>query len=143
MLVKHVLDRKPQGVTTVTSEKTLLDAAAVLSARKIGALIVSENGESIDGIISERDIVRGISAYGPSCLSRELKEFMTANVQCCTPADTIFSVHERMSSGNFRHMPVAEDDRLVAMLSIRDLMAARTQMVEAENDALTGMIVGY
>ncbi|MEL7216498.1 MAG: CBS domain-containing protein [Pseudomonadota bacterium] len=143
MLVQHLLDRKASGVTTIGAEATIADAAAELSARKIGVLLISSDGSALDGILSERDIVRGLATSGAGVLTQPVSKLMTSKVVSCTPGDTVTSVLDKMSSGNFRHMPVLTDGKLTGILSLRDLMGARVEMAEAENSALTGMIAGY
>jgi CBS domain-containing protein len=143
MLVKHVLERKAGGLTTISGTKTIHDAAAQLALAKIGVLIVADDGGAMDGILSERDIVRAVAAQGPSALWKPVSDVMTQKVVTCTPDDTVNTVLDKMMGGNFRHMPVMTDGALTGMLSIRDLMHARNEMVEAENTALTGMIAGY
>ena len=143
MLVQHVLDRKASGVTTIGADATIADAAAELSARKIGVLLISRDGSALDGILSERDIVRGLATSGAGVLTQPVSKLMTSKVVSCTPKDTVTSVLDKMSSGNFRHMPVLTNGTLTSILSLRDLMGARVEMAEAENSALTGMIAGY
>ena len=88
-------------------------------------------------------MVRALAALGGTAMSKTVAEVMTAKVITCTAEDTVTSVLDKMMSGNFRHMPVMQDGSVTGMLSIRDLMSARTEMIEAENSALTGMIAGY
>lgn len=143
MLVKHLLDRKSGGVKTIPGALSVTEAVSELAARRIGVLVVSETGDTVDGILSERDIIRGLAAQGAAVLSQPVSSLMTAHVICCVSDDTVTSVLSKMSAGNFRHMPVLKDGMLEGILSLRDLMSARAAMVEAENTALTDMISGY
>lgn len=143
MLVQHVLGNKPALLETIAPDASLRAAAEVLGAKRIGALIVSANGTTVDGILSERDIVRKLGAEGAACLDTTVKNTMTAKVISCAPDDSMISVLNQMTAGRFRHMPVMDGARLVGIISIGDAVKARMQMIEAENSALTGMISGY
>ncbi|MGB0497762.1 MAG: CBS domain-containing protein [Rubricella sp.] len=143
MLVKHILDGKSNAVRHVAPGDTISAATKLLAEHRIGVLTVSSDGVALDGILSERDIVRGIAQSGASALTGTVADLMTKNVECCTVEETVASVLERMSRGNFRHMPVMTEGKVAGMISIRDIMRARTAEIEAENSALTGMIAGY
>lgn len=144
MLVQNILSSKPvTGILTISASKSVADAAAILSEKRIGALIVSEDGQTVAGIISERDIVRRLGSSGPDCLSMRVGDLMTADVVACAPGDSAVSVLERMTAGRFRHMPVVADGKLVGVISIGDVVKARIDEVEHENSALTDMIAGH
>lgn len=145
MLVQHILASKPGGVQTIPPTASITEATQHLSKKKIGALIVSDDdGKTIRGILSERDIVREIGARGAEAMSDLVMDIMTAKVQSCTPADEAVAVLERMTAGRFRHMPVqSEDGELLGVISIGDVVKARLGQVENENSALTDMIRGY
>ncbi len=143
MNVKQILQSKPSHtILTIKPEDSISDAAEMLSLNRIGALIVSENGKSVDGILSERDIVREIGKNGVGCMSDCTKELMTANVIACAPSDSVDSLMSKMSEGRFRHMPVVDEGELVGVVSIGDVVKARIEMIEQENAALTDMIHG-
>ena len=144
MTVAKIL--KLQGdtaVTTVAPASTLAEVAAVLSAKRIGAVVVSQTGTDVLGILSERDIVRELGRRGPTCLSDTVQKIMTEKVMGCTRADKAIDVMERMSTGRFRHMPVMEGDTMVGFISIGDVVKARLAELAMENDALEGMIKGF
>ncbi|MBB5514833.1 CBS domain-containing protein [Rubricella aquisinus] len=143
MLVQHVLGQKPATLETITPDASLRSAAERLGAKKIGALIVSKDGKSVDGILSERDIVRKLGEEGAACLDTSVANTMTAKVIGCAPTDSMVSVLNQMTDGRFRHMPVMDGGTLVGIISIGDAVKARMQMIEAENSALTDMISGY
>ncbi|MBK0400047.1 CBS domain-containing protein [Limibaculum sp. M0105] len=130
------------AIETITSDITLSDAAARLAARRIGALVVTGRDGSIAGILSERDIVRRIGEEGARALSLKVSDVMTSKVETCSPSDTAISVLERMTSGRFRHMPVMEGGKMTGILSIGDVVKARIDEVEAENQAMAGMLSG-
>jgi len=143
MLVKHILQTKTQtGILTIKPGDTISDAAAILSEKRIGALIVSEAGDTVDGILSERDIVRELGKNGVGCMSDNVSELMTSTVVACSPDDNIIRLMSKMSEGRFRHMPVVEQGKLVGVVSIGDVVKARIDTIEQENAALTDMIHG-
>lgn len=143
MNVTQILQAKPViGVLTIKPGDTITKAAEMLSEHRIGALIVSEDGERLDGILSERDIVREIGKSGVGCMSNCTRELMTADVITCEPKDSVVSLMSKMSKGRFRHMPVVEDGKVVGVVSIGDVVQARIGLIEQENAALTDMIHG-
>lgn len=144
MLVKQILAGKPKGdIITIKSSDTVSEAASILSVKKIGALIVSNDGNMVDGILSERDIVRELGSRGAGCMSGAVGDIMTSTVVACHLGDTANSILERMTDGRFRHMPVIDDGVMVGVISIGDVVKARIAEVESENTALTDMISGY
>lgn len=141
MIVRNIVGNKPSSkVLTVKRADTVKIAAEMLAKHRIGAVIVSEDGEIVDGILSERDIVRALGTIGVSCLDAQVKDLMTSAVIGCHLDDTVNSVLERMTDGRFRHMPVIENNRMVAVVSIGDAVKARMNEIQLENTALTGMI---
>lgn len=144
MIVSQILSQKPSGnIITVSPTDTIENAVARLSKHRIGALIVSSEGTSVDGILSERDIVQEMGQTGAKALSCKVGDLMTADVVACMPGDSAVSVLERMTAGRFRHMPVVDQSELIGVISIGDVVKARIEEVESENTALTGMIAGY
>jgi CBS domain-containing protein len=144
MLVKQILAGKPQdGIIKIKSTDTVSAAASILAVKKIGALIVSDDGNTVDGILSERDIVREIGTRGVDCMRDEVGQIMTTSVIGCLPGDTVNSIMEKMTDGRFRHMPVIDDGAMIGVISIGDVVKARIAEMESENSALTDMISGY
>jgi CBS domain-containing protein len=144
MTVRQILKAKPiHDILTITPEMTVAEAAAILSEKRIGALIVSKDGQSLDGMLSERDIVRELGKQGKEVLDRKVSELMTARVITATPDLMASKVLQMMTEGRFRHMPVMEAGQMVGVISIGDVVKDRIQEVEAENSALTEMIVGH
>jgi CBS domain-containing protein len=144
MLVSHILQSKGSvGVVTVPPSLTVAKAAEMLSQKKIGALVISEDGKTLAGIVSERDIVREIGRRGPDCLTDTCKSIMTARVVTCSKSEATDSVLQKMTDGRFRHIPVVEAGTLVGLISIGDVVKARLMELSAEKDALEGMIKGF
>lgn len=143
MKVHQILRAKPvTKVTTVMPGSSVADAARLLSERRFGAVIVSDDGERALGILSERDIVRDLGRRGAECLSDRVEELMTRNIIVCGPEDDAQDVLELMTNGRFRHMPVIRDGRMLGIISIGDVVAARLSELKMERDALEGMIAG-
>ncbi len=144
MLVSQIIRNKPQqGVVTVTPGTTLGDTARLLAEKRIGAVVVSSDGSKVEGILSERDIVRELAQRGAICLDDKAEAVMTPNVFGCSPEDKTDLVLQTMTSKRFRHIPVMEDGKMIALISIGDVVAAKLAELELEKDALTGMIMGY
>jgi len=143
MIVKQILAQKGSTkVETISSRATISEAAQVLSKKRIGALIVSETGSDVAGIVSERDIVRELGVTGADCLSNSIGSIMTAKVISCEPSEKAVKILETMTNGRFRHMPVFEDGKLAGVISIGDVVKARIAEIEMENTALTDTIRG-
>lgn len=143
MQVHQILRHKPQAaIITVQPGTSVGDAARLLSERRIGAIIVSEDGERPLGILSERDIVRDVGRRGAACLTDKVDALMTRNIISCAPEDSADSVLAQMTAGRFRHMPVVSGERMVGIISIGDVVAARLSELAMEKDALAGMIMG-
>lgn len=144
MLVSQILKSKPeQAVFTIAPGATLSEAVALLSQKRIGAVIVSADGKHAAGILSERDIVRELGKRGPSCLSDAVETVMTAKLIACARGDQTDAVLQQMTDGRFRHMPVVEGGQMVGLISIGDVVKARLEELNAEKDALEGMIKGF
>ncbi|TCL09223.1 CBS domain-containing protein [Shimia isoporae] len=144
MLVHQILKSKgSEGVITVKPGTLVSEAAKLLAEKRIGTVIVSGDGETPDGILSERDIVRELGKRGPGCLSDSIDDYMTTNVITCGRDDDAVSVLERMTEGRFRHMPVMDGGKLVGLISLGDTVKARLSELAMEKDALEGMIMGH
>jgi CBS domain-containing protein len=144
MLVSQILKTKSDdGVITVLPSNTLGEVAELLSARKIGAVVVSSDGKQVAGILSERDIVRELGRRGPACLTDKVDSVMTAKVVTCARSDDAQVVLQKMTDGRFRHLPVVESGEMVGLISIGDVVKARLAQLAMEKDALEGMIKGF
>lgn len=144
MTVAKILNSKGSGdVLTIAPDKLVSDAAAMLSERRIGSLVVSEDGASALGILSERDIVREIGRRGHGCLSETVADMMTKDLVTCERSDKADDVLAKMTAGRFRHMPVVEEGKLVGLITLGDVVKYRLEEVKMEKDALEGMIMGF
>jgi len=142
MLISQLLQRKGGNVATVAPSTTIADAVAALAAHRVGALVVSADGASIDGILSERDVVRGLAAHGPSTMDMVASDLMTAEVVTCSKAATTEQLMAEMTARRFRHVPVTEDDQLIGIVSIGDVVNARVRELENETEQLNNYITG-
>ena len=131
MQVSQIIRDKGGDVVTAAAESTLADAARVLADRRIGAIVVME-GDSLRGILSERDVVRALARHGAAALDKTVAEFMTSKVITCNFADTVDVLMEKMTSGRFRHLPVMEEGRLAGIISIGDVVKRRIEEVQLE-----------
>ena len=144
MLVSQILKSKSDdGVVTLPPGTVVSRVAEVLSARRIGAVVISPDGKKLVGIVSERDIVREVGRRGGSCLNDSVDSIMTAKVIACVRGDNANDVLQKMTDGRFRHIPVVESDELVGLISIGDVVKARLSELNMEKDALEGMIKGF
>lgn len=143
MLVSQILKSKAAGVITIAPGETMAHAAELLASRRIGAVIVSEDGTRPLGILSERDIVRELGRRGPTCLKDKVKDVMTSRLVSCHLTDRADQVMQVMTDGRFRHLPVVEGGQMVGLISIGDVVKARLDELHAEKDALEGMIKGF
>ena len=135
MTVRAILDIKGHQVESVEPQTTLADAAKLLADRKIGAVLVM-SGSRMEGILSERDIVRSLGERGAAVLTEPVSGVMTRRVVSCRPADTVASIMETMTTGKFRHLPVIDGGLVVGLISIGDVAKWRVQEYEAEQEAL-------
>jgi CBS domain-containing protein len=144
MTVSRILRIKgAHNVFTVKPGATIAEAATELSARRIGAVVISPDGKRPQGILSERDIVRELGRRGAACLTDPVESIMTSKIVACTRADRADEVMQKMTDGRFRHMPVMEGDIMVGFISIGDVVKARLDELSNEKDALEGMIKGF
>jgi len=144
MLVQQILKSKgDSAVITITPQTKVSEAAEILAERRIGGLVVSRDGDTVEGILSERDIVRSLAVRGVACMTETVSEMMTRNPVCCSRQDTSDAVLARMTDGRFRHMPVVEAGKLVGIVTIGDVVKARLEELAMEKTALEGMIMGY
>ncbi|MEL7180668.1 MAG: CBS domain-containing protein [Pseudomonadota bacterium] len=144
MLVSQILKSKPEmGVISVSPTSTVAEAAKLLSQHRIGTVVVSADGATLDGILSERDIVRELGKRGASCLTEPVSNLMTAKLTTCKPSNNALEVLEMMTAGRFRHLPVLDGGKMVGLISIGDAVKARLAQLAMEKESLEGMIMGH
>ena len=141
MQVQNILKSKgSHGVVTVAPGSSVADAAKILSEKRIGTVVISASGDTAEGILSERDIVRELANRGGACLHASVEEYMTRDLITCTRTDSAESVLQKMTDGRFRHMPVVEDGKMIGLITLGDVVKARLSELAMEKDALEGMI---
>lgn len=144
MLVSQILKSKADdAVVTVPPGMKVAEAARMLSEKRIGTVLISSDGKSADGILSERDIVRQLGKQGAACLDRDVSDLMTSKLVTCTREDRADAILQQMTDGRFRHMPVIEGGALVGLISLGDVVKARLTELSMEKQALEGMIMGH
>jgi CBS domain-containing protein len=132
MSVAAILQGKPERLIGLPDNKSLADAAKLLTQEKIGALVVRNAGGEMIGILSERDIVRAVARDGAKVLETAVATIMTRDVICCTPQDSVAEVMGMMTARRFRHLPVKSNGKLIGMVSIGDVVKARVEEAEGE-----------
>ncbi len=138
MKVARILEQKGREVVTVRADLGVATAVRRLVLAGIGALVVSEDGEHVDGLLSERDIVRALAEEGGGVMApeRRVGDIMTRQVRVCGVDDEIRQVMDVMTRYRVRHLPVVEDGRLVGIVSIGDIVKNRLEEIELEASVL-------
>ncbi|RED51264.1 CBS domain-containing protein [Aestuariispira insulae] len=143
MRVASLLTTKGSDIISLRDDATINDAVKLLCERKIGATIVLGPEGKLAGILSERDIIRGMGVSGGAGIGdKPVSSLMTTSVECCHPDDTVDSIMQRMTMGRFRHMPVMEEGKLVGVISIGDVVKNRISDLELEANAMRDYIAG-
>jgi len=136
MRVSGILASKGSTVATIAPTATVAEAADQLRTRGVGALVVSDDGRRIEGIVSERDVVRRLAERGELVLSEQVATVMTAEVRTCAPEDAAEDLMRLMTEHRIRHLPVSVDDTLVGIVSIGDVVKWRVTELEDETRQL-------
>jgi CBS domain-containing protein len=140
MRISDVIRRKGSTVVTVEPDTDVRTLLGVLAEHGIGATVVSSDGRTIEGIVSERDVVRALAARGATVLSEPISEIMTSDVQTCSPDAHVDELMRTMTEGRFRHVPVVVDGALIGIVSIGDIVKHRVDELESEREALSRYI---
>ncbi len=140
MRISSVLAQKGSAVATVRRDATVADAVGVLARLDIGALVVSDDGRRIDGIVSERDVVRRLSALAASPLQETIASIMSSDVHTCSPDDDTEQLMSIMTNRRIRHVPVVEAGELRGIVSIGDVVKTRIQELERHRKELEDYI---
>lgn len=140
MKISDVLRNKGSDVVTIAPDDSVATLLGLLAEHRIGAVVVSGGDGAVDGIVSERDVVRHLHRLGADVLEEPVSAIMTADVHTCTPQDEVRDLAARMTERRIRHVPVVEDDTLVAIVSIGDVVKHRIRDLSAERDQLEAYI---
>ncbi len=141
MHISDILNAKGTEVIATGPAETVAATARLLNYQRIGAVLVRDAKDNVVGVISERDIIRGIAVNGARALDMEVRELMTREVVSCKPTDTISEVMRVMTTRRFRHLPVMEDGTLKGMISMRDVVKYRLEETETEARALRDYVI--
>lgn len=140
--VSTLLERKGADVVTVAPDVPLLSATRAMADNGIGALVVSSDRRVVDGILSERDLVRCVASRGPGCLELPVSDVMTREVWACTLATTVDDLMATMTERRIRHMPVVVDGVLAGIVSIGDVVKSRLDELEFQAEVLEQYVTG-
>jgi CBS domain-containing protein len=136
MKVADILQIKGSVVKTVPPHETALLLSGQLRAEQIGAMVVSSDGNSIDGVVTERDLAYGLATHGGKLPTIRVSELMTKEVVVCSPEDSVTDVMKLMTMRRIRHVPVKDRDQLVGIISIGDILKHRLGELQVETDVL-------
>ena len=142
MKVQAMLAKKGGRVVTTRPNASISTVTHMLNVERIGALVVSSDGVRIDGVISERDIIRGLVAHGTELMQMHAADLMTREVRTCRPEDNVKDVMSKMTHSRVRHLPVLDDGKLCGMISIGDVVKNRLEDLELETSVLQDYAVG-
>jgi CBS domain-containing protein len=140
MRINDLLRQKGGLVVTIRPDQPVTELLDSLATNGVGALVVSADGQHIDGIVSERDVVRRIQRFGPDLLQEPVSAIMSANVRTCSPDTELDDLMQMMTEGRFRHVPVLDGDRLAGIVSIGDVVKHRIDELQGERDQLQAYI---
>jgi CBS domain-containing protein len=141
MTLKSILKNKPAGFISVTPGMLISDVVTVLGEKRIGAVVVVENGD-LTGILSERDIVRSLAKRGAATLDQTAADLMTPHPTTASAEISVAEAMQIMTNGRFRHLPIVDGGKLTGLVSIGDVVAARISQQEHEVDSLRAYVVG-
>jgi CBS domain-containing protein len=142
MLIAQILAGKSPDVVTTRPDATIAEVAKLLKAKRIGAVVVTDADGGLCGIISERDLARGLADHGADLLTLRVGDLMTREVSTCSPNDGIDQLMQQMTEGRFRHLPVVADGKMIGIISIGDVVKHRLQELEQEAHMLHDYISG-
>lgn len=136
MLVASILKAKGDDVVVASPSTPVGEAVETLTKKRIGVIVITGSDRSVAGILSERDIVHGLAEGQDDFLQRPISEFMTSDVICCTPSQSLEDLMREMTNRRIRHLPVVIDGQLAGIVSIGDIVKYRLEELQAERDAL-------
>ena len=136
MHVEGLLRAKGDAVVVIASRATVGELVATLAQHRVGALVVSDDGRHVDGIVSERDVVAALAEHGTALLECTVADIMTSEVVTCVPSTTVDQLMSLMTERRMRHVPVLVDDRLAGIVSIGDVVKDRIRDLEVEAQTL-------
>lgn len=142
MLIGQILAAKGSDVVTTRPDATVAQVARLLKEKRIGAVVVTDAAGQLCGILSERDLARGLADHGAKLLDLAVSDLMTPEVVTCAPEDPLEKLMQKMTAGRFRHLPVVKDGQMVGIISIGDVVKHRLEELENEAHMLHDYIAG-
>ena len=140
MQISQLLRHKGREVATIPGSESVRTALGLLAEKGIGALVVSSDGSAVEGIVSERDVARGLHDHGAGLLAEPVSSVMTAQVHTCVPGAGVEELARTMTEHRVRHVPVVDGGALVGIVSIGDVVKARLDELEEERAQLVDYI---
>ena len=141
MIIADILKAKGPIALTIRPNESIYNLAQRLLEQRVGVMLVSEDGKTLLGIISERDVVRAIAMHSNTAIDLTVSSFMTRDVITCTSQENIAKVARTMTKRRIRHLPVVENNRLIGIVSIGDVLKHRINEVEFETDVLRDIAI--
>ncbi len=142
MFVRQILRSKGEAIVSIQPTARIADITALMSQKRIGAVVVLDARGQLVGIVSERDIARGLAEHGATLLDMNASQIMTRDIVTCSPDDGIDRLMRKMTTGRFRHLPVMEKATLVGIVSIGDIVKHRLEELESEASLLQDYTAG-
>jgi CBS domain-containing protein len=142
MNVEGILRAKGARVVTIRPDATVGELVLRLRDAGIGAMVVSTDGRAVEGIVSERDVVRALAQHGARVVDRPVSDLMTRNVVTCAPRDSVKQLMAEMTRRRVRHLPVVADGALAGIVSIGDVVKNRLEEMETETNVLREAYIG-
>ncbi|WP_405495141.1 CBS domain-containing protein [Nocardia sp. NBC_00511] len=136
MRISEILRRKGTDVVTIAPDASVRELLRILAAHNVGAVIVSPDGTTMAGIVSERDVVRRLHTTGADLLDSPVSSIMTATVHTCSPEDRVETLNATMTEHRIRHIPVLSDGRMIGIISIGDVVKSQISELQTEREAL-------
>lgn len=140
--ISMILERKGRDVATIRPDAMFLAASDALSKHNIGALVVSSDGRTVEGIVSERDLVRELARLGTGAVKRTVADIMSTDITTCTSDATVDELMATMTQHRIRHVPIVDDGVLSGIVSIGDVVKTRLDELEVEKDSLAQYVTG-
>jgi CBS domain-containing protein len=140
MKVGDILKGKGTRILTIRPEEAVSTFVKRVKLEKVGAMVVSTDGTTVEGLITERDVVHGLATHGAELLAKEVRDVMSQRVLTCAPSDSIKDVMVKMTQGRTRHLPVMDGGRLAGIISIGDVVKSRLDNAELEANVLRDYI---
>jgi CBS domain-containing protein len=142
MFVRQILAGKGGDIVAIHPSAKIAEVASLMKGERVGAVVVQAPGGEITGIVSERDVTRGLAEHGGALLEMQVDRIMTKDVVTCGPDDGIDKLMRKMTTGRFRHLPVIEKGKMVGIVSIGDIVKHRLEELESEASLLQDYIAG-